>query len=386
MAAASDPMFAYQEDGRYFAQVARGLEEPAKAELEELGARDVEIADSGLHFRHDAAGLYRVNYGSRLASRVLAPLGSFSCFSEQALYDAARAVPWEELLSLERTFAVFANVRESRIRHSQFAALRVKDAIADRFRDRCGRRPDVDPGSPDVWIHLSIRSDRAVVSLDTSNGSLHRRGYRKQSVAAPLQETLAAALVRLSGWQGERPLVDPMCGSGTILAEAYMQYCRIPPAFKKERFGFEAMPGFDAQAWEEVRRECDAARRTMPAGLIRGSDLDRLSVAAARENLREIPGTRGVAVERKDFRDLPGIPGATIVCNPPYGVRVGEEKDARRLYGEFGDFLKQRCSGSTAYVLCNSQELAKAVGLKPSRRFVLFNGPLECRLLKIEIF
>ena len=372
-------MFSYQQDGRYFAQVARGLEEPAKAELEELGANDVEIADSGLYFHHDAAGLYRVNYGSRLVSRVLAPLASFACFSEQALYDAAHAVPWEDLFSLEQTFAVFANVRESRISHSQFAALRVKDAIADRFRERCGRRPDVDTRNPDVWIHLSV-------SLDTSGGSLHRRGYRKQSVAAPLQETLAAALVRLSNWQGERPLVDPMCGSGTILAEAYMHYCRIPPAFKRERFGFETMPGFDARGWEEVRREYEALRRALPEGLIRGSDLDRRSVAAARENLREIPGTRGVAVERKDFRDLPGLPGVTIVCNPPYGVRVGEARDARRLYEEFGDFLKQRCPGSTAYILCNSQELAKAVGLKPSRRFVLFNGPLECRLLKIEIF
>ncbi|MDD8012224.1 MAG: THUMP domain-containing protein [Acidobacteriota bacterium] len=379
-------MFAFQEDGRYFAQAARGIEEPAKDELQELGARDVEISASGLYFRHDAAGLYRVNYCSRLVSRVLAPLTDFPCFSEQALYDAARAVPWEELLSPERTFAVFANVRESRITHSQFAALRVKDAIADHFRDRCGRRPDVDPENPDAWIHLSIRSDRAVLSLDASNGSLHRRGYRMQSVPAPLQETLAAALVRLSGWQGEQPLVDPMCGSGTILAEAYMHYCRIPPAFKREKFGFELMPGFDPQVWEKVRRESDAARRMLPEGLIRGSDSDRQAVSAARENLREIPGTRGVAVERRDFHDLPGIGNAVIVCNPPYGVRVGEKEAALALAREFGDFLKQRCQGSTAYVLCGSQEMVKAIGLKPSRRFVLFNGSLECRLLKIEIY
>ena len=251
-------MFAYQEDGRFFAQAARGLEELARVELEELGARDVEVSGAGLHFDADAAGLYRVNYRSRLVSRVLAPLAAFSCFSEQALYDAARAVEWEKVLAPEQTFAVFAHVGESRISHSHYAALRLKDAIADRFRERCDRRPDVDTEHPDVWIHLTVRNDRALVSLDTSGGSLHRRGYRLQSVAAPLQETLAAAMVRLSGWQGERPLVDPFCGSGTILAEAFMHYCRVPSAFKRRKFGFESLPDFDARAWDEVRREGDA--------------------------------------------------------------------------------------------------------------------------------
>jgi putative N6-adenine-specific DNA methylase len=244
----------------------------------------------------------------------------------------------------------------------------------------------VDTEHPDVWFNLSIRQDRAVISLDTSGGSLHRRGYRRQSVAAPLQETLGAAVVRLSGWQGEKPLVDPMCGSGTLLAEAFMHYCRIPAAFKREKFGFEAMPDFDPRAWKSVRRESDARRRPLPEGLIRGSDSDRQAVAAARANLGEIPGTRGVPVERKDFRDLTGIPGASIVCNPPYGIRVGELEQARALYKEFGDFLKQRCPGSTAYVLCGNLELVDAIGLKPSRRFVLFNGPIECRLLKIELY
>ena len=379
-------MFAYQEDGRFFAQVARGLEELACAELKELGADEIEIAGGGLHFRCDAAGLYRINYRSRLVTRVLAPLAVFPCPSDQALYEAARALDWEALLTPENTFAVFANVWDSRITHSHFAALRLKDAIADHFRENSGRRPDVDTEHPDVWISLNIRQDRAVISLDTSGGSLHRRGYRVQSVPAPLQETLAAALVRLSGWQGERPLVDPMCGSGTILAEAYMQYCRIPAAFKKEKFGFATMPDFAPQTWEEVRRTSDAERREMPEQLIRGSDSDRQAIDAARHNLREIPGTRGVPLERNDFRDLPGITGATIICNPPYGISVGELEETRLLYKEFGDFLKQRCQGSTAYVLCGNLELIRSIGLKPTRRFPLFNGPIECRLLKIEIY
>jgi putative N6-adenine-specific DNA methylase len=379
-------MFAYQQDDRFFALAAHGLDALAREELLELGARDIETGPGGIHFRSDAAGLYRVNYCSRLVSRVLAPLAAFPCFSEQALYDAARSIEWEELLSPKQTLAVFASVGESRIFHSRYAALKLKDAIADRFRERCGRRPNVDTEHPDAWIHLNIRNDRALISLDTSGGSLHRRGYRRQSVAAPLQETLAAAMVRLSGWQGERPLVDPMCGSGTILAESHMRYCRIPAAFKRERFGFAAMPDFVPRTWDEVRRKSDAEIRPLPKGLLRGSDSDRQAVAAVRANLAEIPGSRLVEVERKDFRDLPGIPGSTIVTNPPFGVRVGGLPQARLLYKEFGDFLKQRCPGSTAYVLCGSLELAKAIGLKPSRRFVLFNGPLECRLLKIEIY
>jgi putative N6-adenine-specific DNA methylase len=192
--------------------------------------------------------------------------------------------------------------------------------------------------------------------------------------------------VHLSGWQGERPMVDPMCGSGTIVAEAFMRYCRVPSAFKREKFGFESLPDFNAGIWHEIRRECDAAVRTMPEGLIRGSDSDRQTMDAARRNLREIPGTRGVPLERKDFRELPGIKDATIICNPPYGIRVGELEATRFLYKEFGDFLKQRCQGSTAYVLCGNLELIPAIGLKPARRFVLFNGPIECRLLKIEVY
>jgi putative N6-adenine-specific DNA methylase len=379
-------MFAYQKDGRFFAQTARGLDELARAELAELGAQDIEIASGGLHFHADAAGLYRINYCSRLVSRVLAPLASFHCPSDQTLYDFARTFDWEKILSLEKTFAVFANVHDSQISHAHYAALRLKDAIVDCFRDTCGRRPDVDTEHPDVWINLIVRQDQALISLDTSGGSLHRRDYRVQTVATPLQETLAAALVRISGWQGERPLVDPMCGSGTIVGEAFMHYCRVPSAFKREKFGFEVLPDFNPRVWEQVRRECDAAIRAMPEGLIRGSDIDRQALTAARKNLREIPATRGVPLERKDFRELPEIRDATIICNPPYGIRVGELEATRFLYKEFGDFLKQRCQGSTAYVLCGNLELIPAIGLKPARRFPLFNGPIECRLLKIEIY
>jgi putative N6-adenine-specific DNA methylase len=379
-------MFIYQRQGDYFAQSARGLEDLARLELAELGAHDIEAGWGGLHFRADAAVLYRVNYCSRLLSRVLAPLARFHCPDDRALYAAARDLEWDKVLSLGKTFAVSASVQGSRISHARYAALRLKDAIADQFRERGGLRPDVDAENPDVAIQLLIRSDQALISLDTSNGSLHRRGYRVRSVAAPLQETLAAAMVRLSGWQGDNPLHDPMCGSGTIVAEAFMHYARVPAAFRRDKFGFENLPDFAAGTWTDVRRESDAAVRAVPQGLIHGSDADRQAIDAARGNLRLLPGSRGVALQRKDFRALPGIRDATIICNPPYGMRLGELESSRLLYREFGDFLKQRCPGSTAYVLCGNLELVSAIGLKPARRYVLYNGPIECRLLKIEVY
>jgi putative N6-adenine-specific DNA methylase len=379
-------MFEYQRTGRYFAQIGRALEELGQAELLELGAREVKPTGGGLYFEAPAEVLYRVNYCTRLLSRVLAPLLSFPCPTEKELYHAARQLEWEAIFSERHTFAVFANVSASGISHSHFAALRLKDAVADHFRERNGQRPDVDTEHPDVWLNLNIHRDQAVISLDTSGGSLHRRGYRVQSVEAPMQETLAAAVVRLSGWQGDRPLVDPMCGSGTLLAEAFMHYCRIPAAFKREKFGFEFLPDFDAQTWQRVREAAAAGIRPLPDHLLGGSDIDRQAVSAARRNLREIPGSRGVGLEKKDFRDVPEITDSTIVCNPPYSHRVGELEAVRQLYGELGDFLKQRCRGSTAYILCGNLDLVKAIGLKPSRRFVLYNGPIECRLIKIDIY
>ena len=218
-------MFEYQKTRRYFAQTAGGFEELAAAELRDLGASGVESGFRGIHFTAEPAVMYRINYEARLLSRVLAPLVSFRCRSREDLYRAGRAVNWSAFFSLEETFGIFANVSgNDGIRHSKFAALCLKDAVADDFRSRTGRRPDVDPLSPSVWLNLFIEKERATISLDTSGGSLHRRGYRRETVEAPMQETLAAAMVALSGWKGERPLHDPMCGSGTLLCEAMMAF------------------------------------------------------------------------------------------------------------------------------------------------------------------
>lgn len=379
-------MFAYQESGRYFAPVARGLVEIAADELSELGAGQMEPETAGIHFQASTQALYRITYGSRLVSRVLAPLAAFACGSSDELYRAGRDLAWETIFTPERTFFIQAAASLSRVSNSHFAALRLKDAIVDRFRQLFGRRPDVDLENPDLRLHLHIERDQAVISLDVSGGALHRRGYRRQTVAATLKETLAAAIVRLSGWQGERPLIDPMCGSGTLLAEAALGYCRIPAAYNRVRFGFESLPDFDAGLWEKVRNEFDLRRRELPAGLIAGSDIDPQAVAAARGNLAGLPGGERVTIECLDFRDHPGVRDGLLLCNPPFGVRLGQGERLKELYGQLGDFLKQRCPGSTAYILCGNSQLIPYLGLKPLRRFVLFNGPIECRLLKIEIY
>jgi putative N6-adenine-specific DNA methylase len=277
-------------------------------------------------------------------------------------------------------------VVDSPITHSRYAALRLKDAVVDHLREHTRSRPGIDRRAPDVWLALHIRKDRATVSLDTSGGSLHRRGYRKESVQAPLQETLAAAIIRLAEWDGSPPLYDPMCGSGTLLCEALMTACRIPAGYLRERFGFENLPDFNPQTWAALRHEQRGRIRELPEGLISGSDLNPRAVAAAEANLRSLPQGNGVSVRARDFRQIPDLRDRVILCNPPYGIRMGKKREAARIYKDLGDFLKQRCRGSRAYIYFGDRELISRVGLRPSWKRRLFNGGLEGRLALFEIY
>ena len=247
--------FDYQKNNRYFAQIAGESEKIGAEELKELGAGDIEISYKGCYFTADKETLYKINYCSRIATRILAPLLNFNCPDTDTLYEKARKIPWEEIFGLADTFAIFSNIniKSSQIYHSRYASLKLKDGIVDRFRDRSGDRPNVDTDNPDVVFNLFIQNDRATISLDTSGDSLHRRGYRIESGVAPMQETVAATMVRLSEWDGESTLYDPMCGSGTILCEALMKYCRIPSGYLRDGFGFENLPDFDQAAWERVK-------------------------------------------------------------------------------------------------------------------------------------
>jgi putative N6-adenine-specific DNA methylase len=379
--------FEYQQTGRFFAQLAEGFEVPAAAELAALGADRLEPAFRGLHFSADAAALYRINYQARLVTRVLSPLVSFRCRNRDDLYRAAYALHWPDFFGVDHTFAVFANVSgHPNLTHSKFAALCLKDAVADAFRERLGRRPNVDRENPDIWLNVYIEKEQATISLDTSGGSLHRRGYRRESVEAPLQETLAAAVVALSGWQGEKPLVDPMCGSGTLLCEALMHVCAVPAGYLRPKFGFQALPDFDAPLWAKVKQAADARMRPLPEGLISGSDVDPAAVRAARINCRMLPGGDGIGIDRSDMHARPGFENHVIVCNPPYGIRLNQEPSLALFYKELGDFFKKRCKGAQAYVYFGNREMLKHIGLRPVWKKPLRNAGLDGRLAKFEMY
>ncbi len=379
-------MFSYQKSGRYFAQVATGLEELGRQELQQLGAREVKSGYRGFYFSADRATLYRINYCGRILSRVLAPLLRFDCHSDKYLYKTAAKIDWFALLSLKETFAVRANVSHSNIKHSQFAAQRLKDAIVDRFRQETGKRPSVDTREPDVLFNLHIGNNRATIYLDTSGASLHRRGYRLESVTAPMQEIVAAAIVQLSGWNGKRPLVDPMCGSGTILCEAMMHYCRIPAGYLQKKFGFTALPDFDAGTWAGVKAQAERGIRDLPAGLISGSDKSKAAIGAARANINCFPQGGNIDLQVRSINSIQSLENRVVLSNPPYGLRLETDENIRDFMKQLGDFLKQRCRGTEAYLYFGNRDLVKSVGLKPSWKKVLISGGLDGRLVKYSIY
>ena len=378
--------YLYQSGDDFFAQVPDGGEEVATEELLGLGASKVTPGYRGVYFSADRDALYRIVYCALTISRVLCPLIRFQAHSPEYLYKRVQDIDWTKLFTNRRTFAVFATVANSAIRHSQYAALTVKDAIVDQFRDKTGSRPDIEPLNPDLWINLYLHANRATISLDLSGGSMHRRGYRVESIEAPMQETVAAVMVAMTGWNGERPFVDPMCGSGTLLCEALMRYCRIPAAYLRPKQGARFMPDYDAASWDAMKKQSDVAIRALPEGMIKGSDASRDAAHAARSNLSKLPDGRRVVVDAKRYQEIESIHDATIVTNPPYGVRVGKRDAMPEFVGEFGDFLKQRCTGSTAFVYFGERELIKSVGLRPTFKKPLANGGLDGRLVKLDLF
>ena len=379
-------IFDYQRTPRFFAQISDGMEEFGAEELSELGAKDIHPAYRGIYFNADKATLYRINYCSRLIARVLAPLYSFQCHSERYLYRRAGEIYWPDLLKSHLSFAVSANVSNSNIKNSQYAGLRLKDAIVDRYRDAGLERPNVDRLQPDVRLNLHIERNKGTISFDTSGDSMHRRGYRKETVEAPMQEILAAVIIRLTAWDGSKPLHDPMCGSGTLLSEALMKYCRIPSGFLRKRFGFEFLPDFDRGLWERVKADADAQMRPLPEGLIAGSDASPEAVRAAKTNLAALPCGDRIELKVAPFQELAELKDRVIVCNPPYGIRIGKHPDLVKLFKAFGDFLKQRCTGSTAYLYFGKRDMIGHIGLKPSMKKPLSSGGLDGRLTRFEMY
>ena len=379
-------MYQYQKSNRYFAQVADDIKDIATNELETLGAENIKPVYRGLYFSSSKKALYKINYKSALINRVLAPLLSFNCHSDAYLYKTALKMNWEDFLDSSKTFAVFASVSHSSITHSKFAALRLKDAIADYFKDKTGERPSVDTHNPDIWINLHIEQNEAIISIDASGGSLHRRGYRKQSIQAPMIETLAASIIKYSEWDGTSPLYDPFCGSGTILCEAFLHASQTPPGFLRKTFGFQNLPDYDEKLWQQIKDNANKDIKTIPAGLIMGSDKNNMAVKASYQNCEQIDREGTIKVTREDIFKIDNLENKTIICNPPYGIRLNDTDDMSDFYKNLGDFLKQRCKGSTAFIYFGERNYLKTIGLKASWRKILSNGGLDGRLAKFEMY
>lgn len=379
-------MFTYQKTQRYFGQLADDLETLGVQELESLGAHDIKPSFRGIFFSASRSDLYKIVYSARLFSRFLAPLLRFDCHSPKYLYKTGGKIKWTDIIKIDHTFAINANVSHSRIKHSQYAAQCLKDAIVDQFMNSLGRRPSVDTTNPDVRLNLHIQNNKATIALDIAGNSLHRRGYRLETVEAPMQETVAAALIKMTDWQGERPLVDIMCGSGTIVAEALMHSCRIPAGLLRPGFGLKHMPDFNRNVWKKVKSQVDSLMRPLPNDLICASDAAKAAISAARTNIGRLPEGDKVRFTQKKFQDIPKIENATIVSNPPYGLRMKVGKDSKTFARELGDFLKQRCQGSTAYLYFGKREMIKSIGLRPTWKKPLENGGLDGRLVKYELY
>jgi putative N6-adenine-specific DNA methylase len=375
------------ETHRYFATCARGLERVLSEELASLEAEAVEPGRGGVQFRGDKAILYRANLWLRTPIRILMPVLEARVTSPEELYEAVRSIDWSDYLTPDHTLAVDCNVRDSRLTHSYYAALKTKDAVCDQFVERFGRRPNVDTQEPMVGLNLHVYRDQAVLSLDSSGESLHKRGYRPVLTRAPLNEALAAGLVLHTGWKGEAPFLDPMCGSGTLPIEAAWLALTRPPGLTRRRFGFQGWPDYDVRLWTRLRDEAREQVGKRLAFPVTGSDARRDAVAFAEGNARAAGIGHLVPFVVRDLRDVrpPDGPPGVLMCNPPYGERLGEEKELRGLYRTLGEVLHDHFPGWHAFVFSGNGALARQIGLPVTTRWPLFNGKIRCELIRYDI-
>ncbi len=379
-------MYDYQKNKTYFAQVPGMMEKLCEQELIELGAQNTKLSYRGVQFKAEHSVLFNINYTARTVSRVLAPLTSFYCNNANAIMRTASQIEWDKFFSVDQTFSITSSVTKSTINNSLYASQVLKDGIADYFRAKFNQRPDVNTVNPDIRFNLFIEKDKAILSLDTSGESLHKRGYRLLAGQAPMQETLAAAIIRLSMWDGVVPLSDCMCGSGTILCEALMHYCRIPAQYLRKNFGFFYLPDFDQSLWKNVKENADSKIKPLSKDLIYGSDKSQDMLKVAKENLSRLPFSDKVELTTQSFQQIKKFENGILITNPPYGIRLGIRNEVELLYKELGDFLKTKCKGTTAYIYTGEPSLRKYIGLKTSKRIPLVNGKLEGVLLKIDSY
>ena len=372
---------------RYFATTSRGLEDVLAEEIRALGGREARTAAGGVSFTGDTALGYRANLWLRTANRVLLHLSDFHAPTPAALYVGVAAIPWPEIFPVRKTIAVDATVRDGGVTHSHFAAQKAKDAVVDRFRVSLGERPNVDPLSPDIRINVRIVRDACTLSLDLSGESLNRRGYRADPEEASLRETLAAGMVLLSGWDGRTPLVDPVCGAGTIPIEAALIATNTAPGVQRRAFAFQHFSDYDRILWDSLIAEAREKRSPSADARIEGSDLSAEAIRSARRNARRAGVSAVTALHTMDIKEFcPSGPPGVIFCNLPYGVRMQPGPGEEIFYRTLGHVFKKRCAGWTAYVLSGNPDATRHIGLKASRKFPLMNGPIDCRLLKYELY
>ena len=370
---------------KFVAKTLFGLEKVLAEEMAILGAKSISQANRAVLFEGDIRLLYRVNYMSRTALSVLMPVKEFWIKSADDLYRKCMQIEWDNYMDVGNTFSVTPVVQSQIFNHTGYAGLRLKDAVADYFRKLSGKRPSVDNENPDILINLHISNDKVTVSLDSSLIPLFKRGYRKEQAAAPLNEVLAAGMLLISGWNGSKDLIDPMCGSGTIPIEAGLIACNVPAGRFRKSFGFQKWKGYDPEIFRVTREEGDSGIRKSPVR-ISGYDISEIAVKQAVKNVGSAGLTDSIYLAEYDFRTLKMADNEGVIyINPPYGERLlpGETES---LYGMIGTTLKHNFSGYSAWIISSNKESLKYIGLKPKEKHILFNGALECSFNKYELY
>jgi putative N6-adenine-specific DNA methylase len=378
-------MSAMENNFKMVAKTLFGFEELLAKELTQLGAQDVKIGVRNVSFTGDKGFMYKANLGLRTAIKILKPIETFKVFNEKDLYDKIYNMSWEPYLKPTGTLAVDATINSNVFTHSLYVAQKTKDAVVDKFRDTTGQRPNVDLKFPDLKINVHIDRQICHISLDSSGDSLHKRGYKTATNIAPINEVLAAGLVMLSGWDGQCDFMDPMCGSGTILAEAAMIACNIPPNLMRKEFAFERWADWDVDLFEKIEESLLSKTRDFHYKIM-GYDKSPSAVAKAKDNIKNAHLEEFISINHEDFfkTQKAGEDKLHMVFNPPYGERLDIEME--EFYKNIGDTLKQGYPGTDAWFITSNLDALKHVGLRPSRKIHLVNAKLEARFVKYVMY
>lgn len=374
------------QEFQMLAKTFKGLENVLAQELVELGANNVQIERRAVSFSGDKALLYRANLCLRTASRVLKPIATFRAKDADEVYHEVKKIDWSQYMDLQTGFLIDSTVYSEEFRHSKYVTYRVKDAIADYFTEKQGKRPSVKLTNPDLYINVHISATTVTISLDSSGESLHKRGYRVANTEAPINEALAAGMILMTGWHGETDFYDPMCGSGTLLIEAALIAQNIAPGVFRQDYAFCHWRDFDEELWSDIYND-DSRERTFTHHIY-GSDASYYAVQAALKNIKEAGMSRFIDVHQIRLQEIKREEQtpALVIMNPPYGERLAQDKDVLRLYGDIGTALKHQFTGSTAWIISSNEDALKCIGLHPSKKIRLLNGELDCLYNCYQLF